>query len=136
MLKLVLKYGLILFASLATFKFLEYQFFSHKMSLEIYLIIISTIFLILGLVVAWYFKPTKVIEKEPEIDHQKLAEFSEREQQMLIFLSQGYTNKEIASSLDISPNTVKTHLKKLFDKLEVTNRTQAVAEAKFLKIIK
>lgn len=136
MTKLIIKYGLILFLSLATFKFLEYQFFSHKMPLEIYLIILSSIFLIIGLVTAWYFKPEKIVEKEPEIDREKLSEFSQREQQMLLFLAQGYTNKEIAISLEISTNTVKTHLKKLFDKLEVSNRTHAVAEAKLLKIIK
>jgi len=134
--RLIIKYGLILFVSLAAFKFLEYQFFSHKMSLEIYLIILSSIFLFIGVGAAWYFKPDQIIEKEPEIDKKKLAEFSQREQQMLLFLSQGYTNKEIAISLDISPNTVKTHLKKLFEKLEVGNRTQAVSEAKLLKIIK
>lgn len=136
MTKLIIKYGLILFLSLGAFKFLEYQFFSHKMSLEIYLIILSSIFLIIGLGTAWYFKPEKVIEKEPEIDLKKLSEFSQREQQMLLFLAQGYTNKEIAICLEISPNTVKTHLKRLFDKLEVSNRTQAVSEAKILKIIK
>ena len=136
MTKLIIKYGLILFISLAAFKFLEYQFFSHKMSLEIYLIILSSIFLFIGVGAAWYFKPNKVIEKEPEIDLEKLAEFSQREQQMLLFLSKGYTNKEIAVSLEISLNTVKTHLKKLFDKLDVSNRTQAVSEAKLLKIIK
>ena len=136
MLKLILKYAWILFIALAGFKFLEYQFFSHKMTLEIYLMVISTIFLLLGILGAWYFIPEKIVEKKTEIDQQKLDQFSDREQQMLLFLSLGYTNKEIANTLEISPNTVKTHLSNLFEKLQVSNRTQAVSEAKLLKIIK
>lgn len=133
--RIILKYGLVLFVLLAVFKFLEYQFFSYKFSLEIYLIIVSSLFLLIGFVASWHVKPDKIVEKEAQIDHQKLAEFSEREQQMLLFLSKGYTNKEIANSLNISLNTVKSHLKTLYEKLDVTNRTQAVSEAKLLKII-
>lgn len=134
MTKLIIKYGLILFLALGAFKFLEFQFFSHKMSLELYLGLVATAFLAIGYWVSRYF--SKSSAQEPEIDVDKLAQFSEREQEILLFLSQGYTNKEIAKSLGISPNTVKTHISKLFDKLEVNNRTQAVAEAKLLKLIK
>ena len=133
--RLVLKYGLILFLALSAFKFLEFQFFSHKMTLELYLTIVATVFLGIGYWVSRYFLLNSRIS-ENEIDIDKLAEFSDREQEILLFLSQGYTNKEIAKSLEISPNTVKTHISRLFDKLEVSNRTQAVAEAKLLKIIK
>ena len=42
---------------------------------------------------------------------------------------------EIADRLGISQNTVKTHLKNIYGKLGVTNRTQAAAEAKILKIL-
>ena len=125
-----------MFVSLAILKFIEFQFFNYKLALETYLMIIATIFLLVGAGIVWFFKPNKVVEIEPQLDTEKLSTFSEREQQMLLFLAQGYTNKEIAQSLSISPNTVKSHLKSLFDKLEVTNRTQAVAEAKLLKIIK
>ena len=136
MLRLIVKYALILFVALSGFKFLEYQFFSHKMTLEMYLFIIATIFLLIGFGVSWFFLPKTDSTEEPEIDLEKLAEFSQREQEILLFLSHGYTNKEIAKSLEISPNTVKTHLSNIFDKLDVGNRTQAVAEAKALKIIK
>ncbi len=135
MIKSILKYGLILFVCLAGFKFLEYQFFSHKFSFELYLGIIASLFLILGFAVSWYFKPQNKDKHKFKVDAERLKQFSQREQQVLVLLAQGYTNKEIASSLQISPNTVKTHLKSLFEKLGVSNRTQAAAEAKLLKLL-
>jgi DNA-binding NarL/FixJ family response regulator len=50
-----------------------------------------------------------------------------REQELLIALSEGHTNIQIASELGISLNTVKFHLKNLYGKLSVKNRAQAVA---------
>ena len=50
-----------------------------------------------------------------------------REQELLIALSKGNTNIQIASELEISLNTVKFHLKNLYSKLNVKNRAQAVA---------
>lgn len=134
---LILKYGLILFAALSAFKFLEFQFFSHRLTLEIYLIIVATAFLAIGFGVAKIVLSNRAVKgsKEENIDREALSKFSPREQEILIFLAQGYTNKEIARSLDISPNTVKTHLSRVFEKLEVSNRTQAVAEANLLNLI-
>jgi|SRR5690606_37824653 len=51
---------------------------------------------------------------------------SQREFDMLMLLQTGQTNKEMANSLFISVNTVKTHLLHLFEKLDVSNRTQAL----------
>ena len=135
--RLILKYALILFISLSFFKFLEFQFFSRKLTLELYLVFVATAFLLIGFFVSRRFakKSVTYIEKQTELDQQQLAKLSGREQEMIVFLSQGYTNKEIAKSLEISPNTVKTHLSRLFEKLGVSNRTQAVAEAKLLNII-
>lgn len=50
-----------------------------------------------------------------------------REQELLIALSEGSTNVQIAKDLNISLNTVKFHLKNLYGKLNVKNRAQAVA---------
>jgi two-component system, NarL family, nitrate/nitrite response regulator NarL len=52
---------------------------------------------------------------------------SNREREILALLADGLVNKQIAARLGISPNTVKTHLELLFDKLEVTTRAEAVA---------
>ena len=50
---------------------------------------------------------------------------SNREQQLVPLLVQGMSNKEIASNLGVSDNTVKFHLKNLFSKIGVTNRSEA-----------
>jgi ATP/maltotriose-dependent transcriptional regulator MalT len=58
-----------------------------------------------------------------------------RELTMLERLAAGDANKEIARALDISPNTVKTHIANLFQKLEVQRRTQAIQKARELRVI-
>ena len=54
---------------------------------------------------------------------------SPREKEVLVLVAQGETNKEIASTLFISENTVKTHLRNIMERLHVAKRTQAVAYA-------
>ncbi len=54
---------------------------------------------------------------------------SPREGEVLQQVAQGATNKQIADSLFISENTVKTHLRNIMEKLHISNRSQAVAYA-------
>jgi DNA-binding NarL/FixJ family response regulator len=54
------------------------------------------------------------------------AHLSVREEQILVLLSQGYSNKMIAGNLDLSIDTVCSHLKHVFNKLHVSSRTEAV----------
>ncbi|MEJ0091637.1 MAG: response regulator transcription factor [Limisphaerales bacterium] len=54
------------------------------------------------------------------------AHLSIREEQILLLLSQGYSNKMIADKLDLSIDTVCSHLKHVFTKLHVSSRTEAV----------
>jgi two-component system nitrate/nitrite response regulator NarP len=68
----------------------------------------------------------------PYIDLQALttdpfAELTSRERELLTALANGWTNLQIASRIGISRNTVKYHLKNLYDKLGVSNRAMAVA---------
>ena len=52
---------------------------------------------------------------------------SAREEEVLILLSKGYSNKEIADQLSISAETVGSHLKHIYEKMHVRSRTEAVA---------
>src|SRR4029077_18269482 len=52
-----------------------------------------------------------------------------RERDVLAMISQGLSNKRIARALEISPETVKTHVKHIFLKLAVGTRTEAVLRA-------
>lgn len=53
-----------------------------------------------------------------------------RERDILLLIRLGKTNKQVADELGVSVNTVKTHMKNLFAKLKVHNRTQATLKAK------
>ena len=72
----------------------------------------------------------RVIEETKQL-HQSQSELSaltEREREVLELLAQGLTNKEIAEKLVITTNTVKRHLKAIFEKLNVHTRSAATAK--------
>lgn len=65
-------------------------------------------------------------DNPPSVDsHSKKVELTNRQTQILSYLMQGNTNKEIARSLSISEATVRTHVSLLFQRLNVRNRTEA-----------
>ena len=55
---------------------------------------------------------------------------------VLALVAAGQSNKEIARQLEVSPNTVKTHLGNLFEKLGVKRRTEAILRARELGVIR
>jgi two-component system, NarL family, response regulator DegU len=61
--------------------------------------------------------------------NRKAETLTAREVEVLQLLAFGHTNKDIAERLFISPDTVKTHLEHIFEKLGASDRTAAVAEA-------
>ena len=62
-----------------------------------------------------------------ELQSDPASTLTRRERALLAALSKGMTNKELAAEFDITVNTVKFHLRNLFDKLSVRNRAQAIA---------
>jgi ATP/maltotriose-dependent transcriptional regulator MalT len=68
------------------------------------------------------------IEREEALarNRPKACHFSQREAELARLLSRGQSNRELAVALNMAPDTVKWHLKNIFGKLGVSNRTQAV----------
>jgi DNA-binding CsgD family transcriptional regulator len=64
-----------------------------------------------------------------------LDPLSARELEVLNLLSKGFSNRDIATQLFISPSTVKTHTLNIYEKLEVANRTQAIVKAREYRLI-
>jgi DNA-binding NarL/FixJ family response regulator len=56
-------------------------------------------------------------------------QLSERENEILLLVSKGFGNKEIGAALNISYYTVRAHLRKIYEKLHVHGRSEAVAKA-------
>lgn len=62
-------------------------------------------------------------------EHPRIAELTAREREVLVELAKGLSNDELADTLFISENTVKTHVKRVMAKLEARDRVQAVVIA-------
>ena len=59
----------------------------------------------------------------------EMRSVSPREKEVLELIAKGCSNQEIATMLGISPNSIKIHLKHIFEKLDVVDRAEAVATA-------
>ncbi|AFY65144.1 response regulator transcription factor [Geitlerinema sp. PCC 7407] len=65
----------------------------------------------------------------PPTTNNNLGQLSERETEVLKLMVEGYSNPEIAAALYLSPNTVKTHVRGIMNKLAVDDRVQAAVVA-------
>jgi DNA-binding CsgD family transcriptional regulator len=142
----ILLYGLVGGVLIAALKLVEYRFLVVEHSVEIYGGIVAAVFAALGI---WLgLKLTRPAEKvvvqerrvvvevpaprEFVVDAARMQELgiTPREHEILILIADGLSNREIAERLFVSENTVKTHSRRLFDKLQAKRRTQAVQLAK------
>jgi DNA-binding CsgD family transcriptional regulator len=144
-----LLYGALLGILLFVLNWLQLRFVIFDHSVEIYVGAIAIIFTSLGIWLAIkLIKPkveTIVVEKylynDPNlpftINEEALAELgmSKRELEVLQLMAEGLSNQEIAKQLFVSLNTIKTHSSKIFEKMDVQRRTQAIEKAKRLGLI-
>lgn len=71
----------------------------------------------------------------PGFKQELVSPLTEREQEVLSYLLEGKTYQEIANSLFVSVNTIKTHLKNLYAKLDASSKSEAVEKAKSMGFI-
>jgi len=145
----ILIYGTSLALLLFLLRWLELRFIIFDHAFEIYIGAIALIFTGLGIWLALKLTRPKVktivVEKEVYINNtgdfvlneKEMASLglSKRELEVLELMAAGLSNDEIAGRLFVSLNTIKTHTSKLFEKLDVKRRTQAIEKAKRLSLI-
>jgi DNA-binding CsgD family transcriptional regulator len=134
--KQILIYGLLLAAGTLGLQWLDYQRLARVYSTGVYASILALAFLILGVVIGVrVFRPPQL---QPFDGNPKAVDslgLSERELEVLKEVAEGRSNKEIANKLNVSPNTVKTHLARVFEKLGARRRTDAINRARELGIL-
>lgn len=145
--KIILLYGISLAGLLFLMRWLEFRLLVLDHAIELYAVAIAIIFLVLGIWLAKQLSKPKTVLVEKTIyiaptgnfvrNEKAVEEFglSKRELEVLELIAEGLSNNEIAARLFVSLNTIKTHSSKLFEKLEVSRRTQAVEVAKRIGII-
>lgn len=136
MIRIVTTYGLVLALGAVALQWLDYQFWARTHSRDIYIALIALLFMGLGVWVgARLFRRETPATFEVNTAAQQSLGISAREYDVLKLLAAGRSNKEIAKALEVSPNTVKTHVARLFEKLEAARRTEAILRARELGLI-
>ena len=136
MVKPIVVYAVALATGAFVLQWLEYKYLTRAFATEFYIVMIGIGFTVLGVWVGQRLTPRAAPAKfERNEAALKALGVTEREVVVLELLAAGDANKEIARKLDISPNTVKTHIGSLFSKLEVQRRTQAIQKARELRLL-
>lgn len=134
--KRAIAYGLLLALATLALQWLDYQRLARVHPQEIYVGLIALGFLALGVFIGirLFGAPSAaVVEGNPNA--KAALGISERELEVLREIAGGRSNKEIAAQLNVSPNTIKTHVSRLFEKLGARRRTEAILKARELGIV-
>jgi DNA-binding CsgD family transcriptional regulator len=155
----VLIFGLVGGLLIATLQYTEYRFVIIEHSVELYGALVAILFATFGI---WLglritrrretIRETVVVRKvlvpagaapfvpspvpfAPNTAQQQATGITARELEILTLIARGLSNREIATQLFVSENTVKTHCSRAFDKLGAARRTQAVQRGKELGLL-
>jgi DNA-binding CsgD family transcriptional regulator len=129
-------YGVALGLGTLALQWLDFQRLTLTHFDDIYIGLIALAFLALGVFIGiklFAGPATPPAEGNPKA--QAALGISARELEVLHALAAGHSNKEIAARLSVSPNTVKTHVARLFEKLGAKRRTDAINRARELGIV-
>jgi len=127
-------YGLVIGLILIVLEIVQYKTLVRGLRFEVAVLIVGVVFTSLGVWLGVRFFNRK--QREAQRYSPEDLGLSKRETEVLNLLSQGYSNQEIADQLFVSLNTTKTHLANIYSKLGVSRRTQAVAKARKLTLVK
>jgi two-component system, NarL family, response regulator LiaR len=157
----VLIFGLVGGLLVATLQYTEYRFVVIEHSVEVYGALVAILFASFGIwlglritrgreTIRETVRETIVVKEvlvpaqaslpvaapfAPNMAQQQTLGITARELEVLTLVSRGLSNREIATQLFVSENTVKTHCARAFDKLGAARRTQAVQRGKELGLL-
>jgi DNA-binding CsgD family transcriptional regulator len=153
----VLIFGLVGGLLIATLQYTEYRFVIIEHSVELYSALVAILFATFGIwlglritrsretiretvvvreVLVTAEAPAPALEPfAPNTAQQQTLGITARELEILTLIARGFSNREIATQLFVSENTVKTHCARAFDKLGAARRTQAVQRGKELGLL-
>jgi DNA-binding CsgD family transcriptional regulator len=151
----VLIFGFVGGLLIATLQYTEYRFVIIEHSVELYSALVAILFATFGIWLGLRITRSRetiretVVVKEvlvpaappalepfaPNTAHQQTLGITARELETLTLIARGFSNREIATQLFVSENTVKTHCARAFDKLGAARRTQAVQRGKELGLL-
>ena len=134
--KTTITYGLALAAAAFALHWLEKQYAVSLFSTEIYIVLLAILSTVMGIWIGSRLKGRSQgapFEKNERVI--RTLGLTGKEVEVLALLAEGGSNQEIAKRLFVSTSTIKSHLVHLYQKLDVSRRTQAVRKARSLQII-
>jgi DNA-binding NarL/FixJ family response regulator len=138
--KRIALYGVLLAVGTLALQWLDYKRLAREHSEAFYLFLIAAMFLAIGVFVGVRVFSRSSVQTSKTFNGNPQAVSSlgltDRELTVLQALADGHSNKEIAVQLNISPNTIKTHVARIFEKLEAKRRTDAINRARELGILR
>ncbi len=156
----VLIFGLVGGLLIAILQYTEYRFVIIEHSVELYSALVAILFATFGIWLGLRITRSRATIREtvvvrevlvpaeapasfapntapfaPNTASQQTLGITARELEILTLIARGFSNREIATQLFVSENTVKTHCARAFDKLGAARRTQAVQRGKELGLL-
>ena len=123
-------------ALLCLFKLSKYALASDDHSIESIIALIALVFFFIGI----YLNKKSLHNRIPNQQHENTGKIeqsvlSKREYEVLLEISKGLSNREIADTLFVSESTVKTHVSNILVKLDSKRRTQLIIKAKKMGLV-